>query len=225
MDAQIDFAANHQRRGQHLIERASDRTFGRVLDRHYPVIDLPGFNRTEHVVDGQVGRKRRGGTEVLLRRRLGKCAGRAEIGDLERLLQRQASRHHLAEDGAYRTFRQGTGIGFGDAAQYLRLAFRAIDVAVLDLANALREFRPLRQQLQHLCVDGIDAVAQLAQFELFGFSWISHDVVRSPGGNSPAPARLPAAWRCIWRRACRPPTCGLSTAAVRPLLRRRESCR
>ena len=103
---------------------------------------------------------------MLLGRALGERAGGAEIGDLERLLQRQAGRHDLAVNLPYRPFRQGTGIGFGDPPQHLGLALGAIDIAVLDLADAMGDLRPLREQAQHFAVDRVDAIAQLSQFLL-----------------------------------------------------------
>ncbi|MPN56868.1 hypothetical protein SDC9_204561 [bioreactor metagenome] len=95
---------------------------------------------------------------------LRKGAGGPEIGHLQGLLQRQASRHHLTEDALHRRRRQRPGVDIGQAAQHLGLALRAVDVALLDLAHTLRAPRTLGQSGQDFLVEVIDAIAQVQQF-------------------------------------------------------------
>ena len=104
---------------------------------------------------------------MLARGALGEGAGGAEIGHLERLLQRQTGRHQLAEHALHRGRRQGAGVFLGQPAQHLRLALGAVDVAVLDFADALGQFGATRKFGEQFVIDGVDGIAQLEQFLFF----------------------------------------------------------
>ncbi len=85
-------------RRQQQVHRAADRAFGRILDRHDGVVGVTGLDLAEDIIDGRLRQQARRMAEMLGRRRLGEGAQRAEEGDAERLFERQAGRHHLAEE-------------------------------------------------------------------------------------------------------------------------------
>ena len=53
VDAQLDLAADLERRAQEHVEGVVDRAFGRVLDRHHAEIGGAGFDLVEHFFDGR----------------------------------------------------------------------------------------------------------------------------------------------------------------------------
>lgn len=85
----------------------------------------------------------------------------SKVSDTQRLLQRKAGGHDFAKDLLYRSFGQWPGIGFGKTPQYLRLALRTINIALLDFTNAMSKLRTLADEAQNLPVQVIDALAQL----------------------------------------------------------------
>src|SRR5690606_15720423 len=101
---------------------------------------------------------------VLAARALGEGARRTEIGDPERLLERETGRHDLAEDLLHRVVRQGAGIDLVQPAQHLGLALGALDVAMLDLADALRALGAFAETGEDFLVEVVDAVTQVKQF-------------------------------------------------------------
>jgi hypothetical protein len=58
--------------------------------------------------------------------------------------------------------RQRPGISFRHPAQHLRLTLRAVDVALLDLADAMGQPGALVDQAQQFAIDRVYSVAQLA---------------------------------------------------------------
>ena len=67
VDAQLDFAADPQRRTEQRIERVIDRAFRRVLDRHDAEIGVPGFDFMEHFIDRRQRERAHRMAEVLER--------------------------------------------------------------------------------------------------------------------------------------------------------------
>ena len=130
---------------------------------------MTGLDLAEHIVDGRLRQQARGMTEMLGCRRLREGAERPEEGDAQRVFQRQAGRHDLAEEEGDALVGQRALVEILDAAQHLGLALRAIHVAGLavaglDLAHVLGASGALVEQRQQLCIDGIDLVANHAQF-------------------------------------------------------------
>ncbi len=90
----------------------------------------------------------------------------------------------------------GPGLVSAMRSQHLRFALRAIDVAVLDLADAMRQLRPLGEQAQHVVVDAVDALAQLGEFFLLRCWRIRPSALQAADSAPPARRRC---WR--WHRS------------------------
>jgi hypothetical protein len=106
--------------------------------------------------------------EVLLRCLLRKGALRPQIPDLERLLLREAGRHHLAEHPHQDLVGERPVIPVHHHAQHLSLALGAVVVdrsleRPLGLAHLLRPLRALGDQGLDAAIDAIDARPHLAQ--------------------------------------------------------------
>ena len=107
--------------------------------------------------------------EVLGCRRLRKRPDRPKEGDAERLLERQACRHHFAEEPGDAFLAQRTGIPFLNSAQDLRLTLRAIDdvglpVMCLETTDRLRATGAAIEQRQQLGIDRIDLCTDWREF-------------------------------------------------------------
>ena len=97
MDAQLHLAADHQIVLEEAVQGVVDRALGGVFHRHHAEVDRPGDHLAEHLVDRRHRRADHRVAEVLECGSLGEGAFRAEIGNLERMLQGQAGGHDLAE--------------------------------------------------------------------------------------------------------------------------------
>ncbi|CFW33919.1 Uncharacterised protein [Bordetella pertussis] len=120
--------------------------------------------------------------EMLERGLFGERALRPQIGHGHAALQAAAGRHDLGPDGGHGGLGKRPRVAVLQAADHFGFALgaqhRAIRVrGVLDRAHFLRGARALRQQVEDLGVDGVDAVAQRPQLVLQG---IIHGGARTP---------------------------------------------
>ena len=96
-DAQLDLAADAQRRRQEPVERVVDAALGRVLDGHHAEVGVARLDFVEHLVDGPERERTGRVPEVLVDGGLREGALGPEETDLERLFLGEAGRHDLAE--------------------------------------------------------------------------------------------------------------------------------
>ena len=127
--------------------------------------------------------------EMLERRLLGKGPLRAEISHLDRLLQRQAGRHDLAEQACHFLAVQWPGIAFHHPAQDLSLALRPIEHGVriirrLDVGDLLGAIGALADQPQQFAVDGIDTLPQGCKVQR-RIRGVTHDRILKEVGDAP----------------------------------------
>ena len=121
---QAGLADDDERRGQEQVERAGDHAFGRVLDRHHAEVGGAGAGGVEHLVDVGAGHLDDRRAEVAERRQLAEGAGRAEVGDPGRRLERAAGRHDLAPDRRHAVGRQRAGVAAPSGRRSRRLRAR-----------------------------------------------------------------------------------------------------
>ncbi len=170
MNAQLDLAANLERRGDEHIERVVDRALGRILDRYDTEVRVSRLHLFEDFADrGQRQRAHRV-PEVLQHRLLRERPLRPEECDFERLLLREAGGHDLAEQPYDLLVAQRPLIARDDVAQHLRLALGLVELdgaqlvrALLRYADLLCELRALVEERVDLLVDPIDVRANRAQ--------------------------------------------------------------
>ena len=111
---------------------------------------------------------------MLHRRGLAEGAFRAEIGDLERLLQGQTGGHDLAEQSRDFLIVQRALVQLHDVLEHPGLTFGAVEHRLLAFRqgshlhprHVLGAARALADQLEDLLVEAIDAYAQ--RLELIG---------------------------------------------------------
>lgn len=209
-DDQRTLAQDAQRRVQQQVQAAVDRALGRVLDRHHADVGLPRLDGAEDFVERHAGKLLHRVAKMLQRGLLGKRALRPEVGDGHAALQAATGRNDLGPDRGHAGRRKRTGIELLQAPDHFGFTFgtqhRTVGVrGVLDLAHLLRGTGALRQQIQDLRIERVDAVAQGAQLAL---QIVIHSGARIPSGTRPTRPRRPAARRCRSRRACRPRSCG-----------------
>ena len=140
-----------ERRRQEHVERVDvDGALARVLDRRDAEVRGAAFDLVEHLVDRRHRQRVHGVAEVLEHGRLRERALRPEIGDLERLLLREAGGHELAEQPHHLLVAQRPVVALDDFAQHLRLALRAVELGrrreALDDADLFRDARALGDQ-------------------------------------------------------------------------------
>ena len=101
-DPQPDLAADGERRLEHEVERAADDALGGILHGDDRMIGRAALGRAEHFVDRRARLHVHEFPEMLRDRFVRVRAGRPEVGHAQRLLEREAGRHRLAEDGRRR---------------------------------------------------------------------------------------------------------------------------
>ena len=143
--------------------RAADGAFGRILDRHHGVVRLAAVDRAEDVVERRRRHRLDERAEVLGDRGVAERAGGPEVGDAQRLLERAARRHDLAEHAGDGSLRQRPGVRRVQAREHLRLALGAVRRApALQLADRLRVPRALVQALEDLAIQRVDGALSRA---------------------------------------------------------------
>ena len=103
------------------------------------------------------------GAEVAERGLLAERAGRAEVGDARRRLQRAAGRHDLAPDRRHALVLSGPGVACLQAVDDLRPRARGetpASLRALELADALREPARRLSSAEQLAVERVDLRAQ-----------------------------------------------------------------
>ena len=168
-DAQLDFAADLQRRVQEHVERVVDRAFGGVLDRHHAEVGVPGLHFFEHFADRRQRQRAHRMTEMLEHRLLRERAFRPEERDLERLLLRQARGHDLAEQPHDFFVAQRSFVAFDAPCAAPALRVRACRSRPCSGLRRAWTSRPaartgaLVEQFVDALVDAVDALADRAE--------------------------------------------------------------
>jgi hypothetical protein len=164
LHAKLDLAADAKRRGEQEVERAADRAFGRVLDRHDGELRGAGLAAAERFVDRCRRSRIDRAAEMLAHRLLAEGALGAEVGHADRLFQPAARRDDLPKHRRDALRRQGACLA-RNSSQDLGLAFRAISGrALLQRADVLREAGPALEQRRQLVIQAVDFAAQFLDF-------------------------------------------------------------
>ena len=169
MDAQLDFAADPQRRGQEHVERVVDRALGGILDRHDAEIGVARLHFLEHFADRGERQRAHRVPEVLEHCLLRERALGTEEPDLERLLLREARGHDFAKQPHDFFVAQRALVALERLAQHLCFALRPVEVggaepsACFDMptccANCARSF----SSVVDARIDVVDAVADASR--------------------------------------------------------------
>ena len=197
---------------QEHVQGVADHPLGGVLHRHHPVVAGARLDLAEDLADGGHGDGAHRVAELLERRRLGEGPLRPQKGGLQRLLQGQAGGHDLAEEPRHLLAVQGTRVALLDPPQDRRLPLRAVKLdrplappapsqAFLIRPTSWAQRGAVADQAQDLHIDGIDALAHLAQLVLGGWplrSWPWRQAASFSRRDS-APRGPPR-----WRGAARP---------------------
>ena len=99
----------------------------RVLDRHDAVVRCLRFDFAEYLVDRRDRTRRCEMAELFDGRRFGVGAGRSEIGDRQRLFERETARDDLAKQMRHVVVGQRSGVVAFDPRQNLRFALGPIE--------------------------------------------------------------------------------------------------
>ena len=118
VDADDDFAAGFERRHGDQIQRAADRTFGRIFHRSDQIIRLPRFHQLETVVHRSTRFGAGGMAEMFDGGLLGKRSLRTEIGNGQRTFHRQTFAHNLPKQAGDGFVGQRSFVQTLDAAQH-----------------------------------------------------------------------------------------------------------
>ncbi|MCY1418425.1 hypothetical protein D9M71_339840 [compost metagenome] len=159
---------------EEAVEGVVDRALGGVLHRHHAEVDRTGGHFAKHFVDGGHGGADHRMTEMLERRGLGEGAFRPQVGDLERLLERQAGGHDFAEQPRHFLVVQRTLVALHDVLEDPGLSLGAVEDRLFALGqgshlhagHVLGAASTLTDQLEDLLVEAIDAQAQRLEFLL-----------------------------------------------------------
>ena len=109
-DAQLQLAHQGALEIGQQVEGRGDDAVRRVLRGHEPELDLAPLHRREDVGDRAQPAQLRRAPEVLDGGQVREGALRAEVGDLDAVLERAGARHDLAEDRRDGAVRKGTGV-------------------------------------------------------------------------------------------------------------------
>ncbi len=170
-DDERTLAQDLQRRIQQQVQAAVDRAFGGILDRDHAHVGLPRFDGAEDLIKGCARQFLHGVAEMLLRGLLRERALRPQEGDRHAAFQAAAGGDDFGPNRRHAGIRERAGIGLLQAADHVGFALGAQNRAVgvrgmLDLAHFQRGARALRQEVEDLSVQRIDALAQGKQLAL-----------------------------------------------------------
>ena len=186
-DAQLHFAGYLQGRVEEIVQGVAHHALGGVLHRHHAVVALARFHLGEHGINRGLGHADGGVAEMFQRGGLGEGTLRAQVGHLQRPLQRQAGRHDLAKYVGDTVTCQRPRVALDNPPQHLCLAFRAVvnhfgvgltaqarglGILQLDRRHPLGALRPATDQRLDVPVDGIDIRPDLV--EIPGVRLIRH---------------------------------------------------
>src|SRR3569832_89860 len=124
--AQLHLADDLEQRVEKHVERVRDHTLRGILHGHHTVVAGACFDVAKDLVDGVVRHRAHRMTEVLERRHLRERTFGPEIGDAQRLLERETGRHDLAKQARHLLSAKRPFITRDDPAQHLGLALGAI---------------------------------------------------------------------------------------------------
>ena len=156
---QHDLGADFQLAVDEAVERVVDHPVGRVLDGNHAQIRAAALDLLEHAGDGLDGDGARRQAELPLDGHVRERSLRAEIGDLDGLLQRQASAEHLLKHRPHRFGRKRTRVRRRQPFDNLPLPRRNVKRnlhLLLQRGDARDEARAAVQQAQELVVGPID---------------------------------------------------------------------
>ncbi|MCY1432223.1 hypothetical protein D9M71_482140 [compost metagenome] len=174
VDAQLHFTADDHVVLEEAVQGVVHRALGGVLHRHHAEVHRTGGDFAEDFVDGRHRRTDHRMAEMLERRCLGEGALRAEVSDLERLLQGQAGRHDLAEQPRHFLVVQRALVAVHDVLEHPGLALGAVEDRRLAFRQGLH-LHPrhvggaagaFADQLEDLLVEVVDAYPQRLEFLL-----------------------------------------------------------
>ena len=97
---------------------------------------------------------------------MGPGAFRAEVGDLQIVLQRKRGGHDFPVDRADGFLRQAAVVHFDEAAEQRFLALGSVDlqaVALFDHAHFVDEIGAAGEQVEQVVVDGVDLAADVVE--------------------------------------------------------------
>ena len=143
---------------------------------------MPGLDLAEDIVNRHLRQQAGRVAEMLGRSRFRERPERPEEGHAQRLLQRQAGRHHFTEEEGDVVTVQRARIGILQPAQHLRLALRPVDEAGvtefgLDLTDLLRTTGTLIEQAQQFTIDAVNVGADAGQRLLqIGLRLVAHRI-------------------------------------------------
>jgi hypothetical protein len=160
-----DLAHDEQVRIEEVVERVRDQPLARLLDRDHAVVGPPP-HRPEHLAEARRRQVARRQTEAGLPRQVAEGRLRPRVGDDERALEREASRHDLPEHRPHRLAREGAVRRRGQPLEHDALAPRHVErlaAAALDLPDLLDHLGAPIEQRQDLIVQAIDLDAQLGE--------------------------------------------------------------
>src|SRR5215470_3356397 len=183
-DAQLDLADDDQLGLAHEVQRAADGALGGVLDGHHRVVGLAGFSSAEDFVDRRVGLGVDEIAEMPSDGGMAERTRRPQVGDAQPALEREARRHHLAENAGNRLVGQRAAVFQLQRAKHLRFALGAVCCPLaFERTDRLGMRRALVEQTQELAIERVDRVAAVLELLLL----VGHRLeIRQSAYSSPA---------------------------------------
>ena len=166
-DFEVDLGDHLEIGVDKLVERIADGTLRRVFDRNHAVIRLALLHRGENIGNRRHAMVVDAGAELLDCGLMGVGRLGSEVGDEQRLLQRDGGRHHLAIDRAQRRIFHRSLVLRADLAQDPVLTFRHVDAAILAAfqpADLGGEGETLIEQLHQAGVEPVDLLTDSVDF-------------------------------------------------------------
>ncbi len=179
-----DLAADLQVRIDEHVEGVTHHAFGRVLDRHDPVIRLPLLHLGKDLADAPERDVFRQQAESVHARHVGEGGLGPEVGHLQRLLERKTGREDFPVDCLDRSVREGSPALPREAIDDLSLPLRGMvgDVSLgLLLPHAHDDLGPAIQEVQDLAIDGIDLPSKLLDSHLCPLWFLRPHLDLKPG--------------------------------------------
>ena len=200
MNAQADFGANLELRQPHEhIQRVGHSAVGGIFQGHDPEIGVTAIHFLEHRRDTADADEFDRLAEALDGGQVGEAVLRAEVGDLDNLLQSPRAAHDLAKNRPHRIGIQRAFAGIQDVLENFFFACRGKNLGTLivfDTANFGRQRGPFIDQFEDLQVQSVNLRAEMANrsggpagsripagFQ-FGRHWSSRPQVLFCAGNS-----------------------------------------
>lgn len=169
-DAQENLGADVEGAVGEEVQGVDGSALGGVFDRDDAVVSLAAGHGIEDLFETFDGSVIDAGTELIDGGLVGPCAGGAQEGDAEIVLQGEGGGHDFAVNGTDALLGEAA-IGFGvfadEALKDGFLAFRGIDLEALgflDDADFVNEVGAVVEQAQEFGVEGVDFFAQVFEW-------------------------------------------------------------